>query len=196
MTTLPDVQGLRRHPPAVWRELLAIAARRGLDVDHLAAVIAQESGWNPQAENPYSHAVGLIQWMPQFAPVFGTTTDALKRMSALEQLAYVEKYFARFRQLAPRDIAIAVFLPARIGRPDSEIAFEAGSVGYRQNAGLDTDHDGRITLGEVRDATDRKLAGVGRFDVDVDTSSRSSSGWGWVVALAGVGLLARRRAGA
>jgi hypothetical protein len=203
MTTLPDVAGLRAKGAAVHRQLLAVAARRQLDVDHLAALIAHESGWNAQAENPYTHAIGLIQFMPATAALLGTSPEALRRMSELEQLAYVEAFFARVaphRALAPRDIAMAAFLPSRIGAPDEDIAFSSGSIGYDQNKALDRDRDGIITLGEVRDDVDRMLAGGGRFEVAAadapagpTSSSSTPSGGGWFLALLGLGLLARKK---
>lgn len=193
MITLPDFKGLREAGPAVQRELLAIASRRRLDVDHLAALIQHESGWNPKAENPASHAVGLIQFMPSTAKGLATTVDALRAMTTLEQLAYVEKYFEHVcpHGCAPRDIAMAGFLPSRIGHPDSEVAFERGTVGYTQNAALDRDKDGRILLGEVRDDIDKVLFGRARFVVDeapAPSSSPAKSSGGSVLGLIGLAI--------
>lgn len=46
---------------------------------------------------PGSGAIGLIQFMPSTAKGLGTSTSALKQMTAVDQLAYVEKYFAPYK---------------------------------------------------------------------------------------------------
>lgn len=180
MTTLPDVPGLRKQGPAVHRELVALAGRHGLDVDHLAALIAHESGWNPAARNPVTQAVGLIQFMPRYTrQLFGLSADQIAKLSTLEQLALVERFFAGVAQRIGHpigaDVAIAAFLPAHVGKPDGFVAFERPSKGYWQNAPLDLDKDGRITLGEVRADVARMLEGRARFEVDASSSSSSSS---------------------
>jgi hypothetical protein len=134
--------------------------------------------------------------MPATAALLGTSPDTLRRMTELEQLEYVEKYFERVapnRALAPRDVAMAVFLPSRIGHPDEDIAFSTGSIGYEQNKGLDRDKDGRITLGEVRDDVERMLAGRGRFEVEDAPFEASPSGGGWFAIAIGMALLARKK---
>src|SRR3990167_3056635 len=40
-----------------------------------------------------SGAIGLIQFMPSTAHLLGTTTEQLAQMTAVEQLAYVRRYF-------------------------------------------------------------------------------------------------------
>lgn len=167
--TLPDVPGLRAQGPDVHRRLLELADRQHLNVDRLAALIAHESGWNPRARNHLTQAVGLIQFMPRYTRrIFGVTADQIERMSTLEQLDLVEKFFATVaKSTGPigDDVAIAAFLPSYVHKPDGTIAFERGTKGYSQNAPLDRDMDGRITLGEVRRDVLRMLVGRGRFEV-------------------------------
>jgi len=170
--TLPDVPGLRKLGGAVHRRVLELAARLELSVDHLCALIAHESGWRATAVNPQTKATGLIQFMPKTARGLGTTIAAIAAMPALEQLDVVEKFFARAKagapgkQIGPRDVAMAAFLPSMIGHPDDHVAFTRGEKGYSQNAALDLDGNGELTLGEVRDDVDRMLVGRKRFDVE------------------------------
>jgi hypothetical protein len=178
IATLPDVPGLRKLGGAVHRRVLELAARLELSVDHLCALIAHESGWRANARNPLGGAIGLIQFMPPTAKGLGTTTAALGKMNALEQLVYVEKFFARAKagapgkQIGPRDVAIAAFLPSMIGHPDEHVAFRRDAPtakerkSYYDNAALDLDGNGQLTLGEVRDDVDRMLVGRKRFDVE------------------------------
>ena len=93
-----------------------------------------------------SGAVGLIQFMPTTARDLGTTPEALEAMTPEEQLDWVELYFqpyhARIDTLS--DMYMAILLPRYIGKPDDSVLFSDGHA-YRQNSGLDTDRDGKIT---------------------------------------------------
>lgn len=105
--------------PELWEGIQGVAERLDMDPRHLAAVMAFESRLNPQAVNPYSGATGLIQFMPRTAANLGTTTSALRAMTALQQLPYVERYFAGFG--GPFDtlqqVALTVFYPAYRNKP-------------------------------------------------------------------------------
>jgi hypothetical protein len=172
--TLPDVPGLRKAGNAVHRRVLELAARLGLSVDHVCALIAHESGWRANAENPQTKATGLIQFMPKTARGIGTSVTALKAMTALEQLDWVEKFFARSfakqraagEAISPRDVAMAGLGSSFIGLPDDHVAYVRGQLGYNLNATLDRNQNGELTLGEVRDDIDRMLIGRKRFDVE------------------------------
>lgn len=179
----------------VRRRLVQVCHELGLSADHVAALIAHESGWRPDAVNAASGASGLIQFMPSTARALGTTVGAIRTMSALAQLELVRRYFAPVSPLAPRDVALAAFLPSAIGRPDDAPLFHRGEAGYDQNAALDADGDGTITAGEVRARIDgvlRRAASKARLPVSGDPPS-SSAGGGLFLAglvLLGVGLLA------
>lgn len=144
--------------------LLGVAQRLGASADHIAAVMASESAgtFSPSVRNPGGGATGLIQFMPATARRLGTTTDELAKMSAEEQLAYVEKYLRPFagRMHSATDVYMAIFLPGFIGRPPSFVLGRegdetplSGGLTYGQvyagNRGFDHDHDGTITVGEV-----------------------------------------------
>lgn len=140
--------------PEFRRGLEAIAARLGLDVTPIAGVMYLESGLNPSATNPTSKATGLIQFMPRTAELLGTTVDALRGMTRVQQLPYVEAYFrpnaGRIRRNVPGDYYMAVFNPSHIGKAPDFVLYVKGTKGYEQNAGLDRDKSGAI---EVRDVT-------------------------------------------
>ncbi|AFL76216.1 hypothetical protein [Thiocystis violascens] len=111
-----------------------------------------ESGnFSPRAKNPASSATGLIQFMASTAVMLGTSTAALARMSALEQLDYVEKYF---RPLAPRvrtleDMYLAILWPKGIGKPLAWVLWATGTRAYAANRALDRNRDGRVTKAEA-----------------------------------------------
>jgi hypothetical protein len=116
--------------------------------------IAFESGetFSPNIRNAAgSGATGLIQFMPATAEDLGTTVELLSKMYATEQLDYVEKYFDRYasRIHSLSDMYMAILLPKYVGTPDSSVLFTEGGVSYRQNSGLDSNHDGKITKAEA-----------------------------------------------
>lgn len=86
----------------------------------MLVVMQAECGLNHQAVNPTSGASGLIQFMPSTARGLGTTVEAIRQMSPVQQLVYVEKYFENYkgRMHSVEDIYRVVFYPAAIGKPD------------------------------------------------------------------------------
>jgi tape measure domain-containing protein len=125
-----------------------------VDPNKVMNVMAFESKLNPAAKNPKSSASGLIQFMDDTATAFKTTTDKLRSMSAIDQLEYVEKYFAQFRQLmdSQEELYTAVLRGRPIGDPDRVLFKNAkGKAGraYRANRALDADESGTITTREA-----------------------------------------------
>jgi len=103
-----------------------------------------------------SGAVGLIQFMPRTAQDLGVTTFFLASLSNVEQLDWVEKYI--HRQLANiartaikdyDDLYLLVFYPVAVGKPDFYTIPLAG-IGYTQNAGIDINKDGVITVADFK----------------------------------------------
>jgi hypothetical protein len=109
-----------------------------------------------------SGATGLIQFMPSTAVGLGTTVAALAKMTAEEQLKYVYDYFkpyaGRIRNLG--DLYMAILWPKGVGQPDSYVLFDRSKTPttFRQNAGLDTNHDGLVTRAECLVKVNQKLA--------------------------------------
>lgn len=135
--------------------------------DDLMACMAWESDntFSPSILNKAgSGATGLIQFMPTTAVGLGTTTAALARMTAEDQLNFVFKYFrpfkGRLRNLG--DVYMAILWPGGVGQADSYVLWEKGKrpTTYRQNAGLDVNKDGRITRAEaVQKVSERRALG-------------------------------------
>ena len=130
-------------------ELNRVSSKFNVNPLDMLALMRSESGLNPQAVNPNGGATGLIQFMPNTARNLGTTTEALKNMSAAEQMKYVEKYFDSVRlpsgSSAGRLYAF-VFLP---GRANREVLTSRGEAYYDNNVRLDMDRDGNITITDL-----------------------------------------------
>src|SRR5215467_7789917 len=88
-----------RDQPNFWIELQAIAQRLKTESAWLLNVMASESLFNPTARNglPGQTATGLLQFIEKTAQRMGTTTEAVRRMSPVEQLRLVEIYLTPFR---------------------------------------------------------------------------------------------------
>src|SRR5690554_2745455 len=159
---IQGVQGSPHVTPAFIAEVEAMAQRLGTQPEYLLAVMSFESGFRPDIRNQAgSGATGLIQFMPATASELGTSTDALARMSAVDQLQYVERYFNNRSDPGDLNTLEGVYTTVLHGSPkpdpDSTL-FSQGTAAYRMNAPLDLNRDGRITAGEatqfVRDRID------------------------------------------
>ena len=131
-----------------------VAERVQCDYKDLLAVMYAESALNPAAVNEDGGATGLIQFMPKTAREYGTTTEELEKMSAIEQLPYVEAFLKRAKKrrgfegqyLSAGDLYALVFLPARSKR---EVLCVKGESYYRHNKSTDLNKDEKITKSEL-----------------------------------------------
>jgi len=143
------------------RKVIEISAELGIDPNFLMAAMAFESArtFSASIQNPYSGAVGLIQFMPGTAKGLGTSTAALKKMTPLAQLDYVRRYFlpskGELRDLS--DVYMAILWPRAVGRLSSYVLFAQGSNEYKQNKGLDVNNDGVVTKVEAANLVQQHL---------------------------------------
>lgn len=133
-----------------------IASNLNIDPNWLMAVMAFETGrsFKSYSKNPRSSATGLIQFIESTARDLGTSTAELARMSEIEQLDWVEKYFNQYKSKIRNigDAYMAVFMPAKgIGKPDDFVLIDQATqpIAYHQNRELDKNQDGKITRGEA-----------------------------------------------
>jgi len=152
--TVPLAWGAKVSP-AFRDKIRAMSGRLGCDPSDMMTAEAWESGrtFSPSVKNMAgSGAIGLIQFMPATAIALGTTVAALALMSAEEQLDWVEKYFQPYKgKLATlADLYMAILWPAGVGKPMEFVLWDQASrpTTFRQNAGLDINHDGAITKAE------------------------------------------------
>ncbi|NBP57178.1 hypothetical protein EBU71_11730, partial [bacterium] len=95
---------------------------------------------------------------PKTAERLGTSVEELRTISAVDQLDYVYRYFKMVGVkpgMDAGDLYMAVFMPKYVGHPDDTVLGQQGANGfsgkvYAQNAGLDKDRDGAITVGDVK----------------------------------------------
>lgn len=148
------IPGLEKTSPAFRQKATQVATRLGMNPEHLFQIMSFETGgtFSPSQRNlAGSSGTGLIQFMDDTAKSLGTSTDELSRMSAEDQLDYVERYFQPYRgKLNTLDNAyLAVLHPKSIGKTHTETLFPAESRNYGPNKGLDKEGKGFVTVGDA-----------------------------------------------
>jgi len=149
-----------------------VSARLGINPNWLMAIMNWESArtFSSSVQNPYTNATGLIQFMPATAIDLGTTVDQLKRMSEIEQLEWVYKYYVRYRSKLKSytDLYLTTFYPVAVGKPSN---YTLGTSDYRihkiaeQNPAFDVNKDNKITKGEIESVMLKKIPSnwIGEF---------------------------------
>ncbi|MBX2881131.1 MAG: LysM peptidoglycan-binding domain-containing protein [Granulosicoccus sp.] len=163
-----QIQGLANNPnvtPAFISEVEAMAERLGAKPEHLLAVMSFETGgsFSPSERN-FIGATGLIQFIPSTARGLGTSTAELARMSPVEQLEFVEKYFAQPQYAGKLGTLEGVYSSVLSGTAtpdpnDTLPGFVRGRPAYSSNSPLDYNNDGRITSGEATSQVAARMFG-------------------------------------
>lgn len=179
----PDLSPAFFETIAHVAERIADANQDPRDVEgRMLCVMMSESGVHAAARNPGSEASGLIQFMPSTLERLGWERgpEAFRRLSAADQLPFVEAYFwpHRGKVVSTAAAYVVTFLPADVdhaGDPDFVLVAKGGRRGwaFAQNAAFDANHDARITVGELDQAIERQCRGP-RWEEIV---SRSGIGW-------------------
>lgn len=141
-----------------------VSNRLNINPNWLMAIMYFESAktFNPAIQNPYTNATGLIQFMPQTATELGTSIAALKNMSAVEQLEYVYKYYARYKSKLKSyiDLYLTTFFPLAVGKSD-DFVLETNNIPAsliaNQNPVFDLNNDNVVTVGEIKSVMLEKI---------------------------------------
>lgn len=153
MPNLANVPGIENTSDSFREKVVKIAANIEVDPNFLMAIMSFESGatFSPKVKNKQSGATGLIQFMEKTAQGLGTTTAKLAKMSAEDQLDFVEAHFKPFKGKLKtiEDAYMAVLYPKGVGKGKDFVLFKKGTKNYKQNSGLDLNGDGEITVGEA-----------------------------------------------
>lgn len=135
------------------------------NADDLMSCMAFETGetFSPTIKNgagaPY---YGLIQFGEAAAKDAGTSTMALLKMTAEQQLDYVYAFFKPYagKLKTTSDIYMRILWPAAVGKSEDYVLFKESdtkSKAYIQNKGLDIDRNGVITKAEAASKVAQKL---------------------------------------
>lgn len=135
----------------------------------MMSVQMSEAGVRANAHNPNGDASGLIQFMPKTLTNLGWFQghEAFRKLSAVEQLPFVEKYYKPYvgHLDSVGGLYVATFLPAFISHAtdkDFVLTAKNGPLGwaYGPNAVFDKNKDFAITVGELEDAVRRNCVGA------------------------------------
>lgn len=155
---LNKVQGDRN---AFEKKVKSIAFNIGIDPNELMFIMDFETAgtFSPSIKNPGSSATGLIGFLDSTARDLGTTVEELRKMSALKQLSYVEKYFLKqkYRHGAPKDFVdtyLAVLYPISTTKDDS---YRFPSDVVFSNPIFDLNKDKILTKGELRKFLEQRV---------------------------------------
>lgn len=196
MYELPRFYGLEKRSDLDRRQFVRVLSSAGYDPVGIGAVIQMESArsWDPSKKGPAGafsmapgYPVGLIQFAPQTARTLGTSTAALERMSFVEQLPYVVKYYDGFGGPSKFNRPGDYYLAGWGARPETSdgvvLATRENDVKKRYfwNSSLDTNKDGKILASELRGLVNRTIAaarerGVYLVDETAPLPSMSPSG--------------------
>lgn len=173
--------------PGFYQKLLEVADAVQMKPEDILNVMAVESGINPTAHNPGGDASGLLQFMPATLRNLGFQGSHadFRSLSAEDQLDYVKKlilsnmryngapftsaaqyYVANFLPVALKLPGIRANDPQTIivaKNPDQPhlpgISTQQEAIFYKSNPGLDFDHDGVITYGDIQNVLKRAAGG-------------------------------------
>jgi len=145
---------------------LSVKAKVSIDPDWLMFLMNHESAgtFSPSIKNKQG-AIGLIQIMPKTAIALNTTVEALAKLSAVEQLDWVYKYYYSFMYLSPKslhDMGLVTFYPLAVKKPMSYIIGSEKGPDYaalvaKQNPSLDFDKKPPISKLDYYNAINKKI---------------------------------------
>jgi hypothetical protein len=156
--------GAKITNPQFKIKVITICERLRIDPNHLMACMYNESMLDPAKPNIKDGkvvAIGLIQFMESTAHLLGTSIAALGKMTEVQQLDFVEKFFAphkgRLKNVA--DLYSAMFCVFAIGKGDEFVCYSKNGVTHGDkyygpqywewNKWFDHNGDGDITKFEV-----------------------------------------------
>lgn len=185
MATRPRLSGAEKLPNSFWTAYHQMCDRHGWDAGAIAAVMHIESGFQPDAGinqwSPKRTASGLIQFIETTARGLGAepttipppgldgskgegrawATWTILKMSAEDQLDYVEAYFERAganSSWRPVDYYCATW-GTGAGQSLATVLAMRGDDEYEANKALDANSDGRITIADLAEFIDKHYPG-------------------------------------
>lgn len=191
-------------------KVISISKDLLVNPDWLMLIFMKESGINPEAQNPITRSVGLIQFMPNTAKSLGTNVYELKQMSGVRQLDYVRAFYSQFDTNDFRsftDLYLAAFFPAALGQ-DNDFVIQTRNISaqtiYDQNPAIArySDERGIITVGDFKKYTKAAIKEANlnyyramKYDIFLiwAKNKKLSLGFGVIMLMAGVGTFLYQR---
>jgi hypothetical protein len=126
----------------------------GVPASELQGVVTGESGGRTSVKNPDGSASGIFQITEDAAKDLGTTTEKIRAMSEVEQVALYGKYLKRWGYKPGIPLAIMQAAPSKAkgwDGTDEYVLYEKGTSGWEQNpAWRDKLNNDDVTVGSVK----------------------------------------------
>ena len=157
---------------AILAKLNEIVAPLGVPYTYLVALIHFETGgsMHPSTKNPNTSATGLIQFMASTARSLGTSVESLAKMSVLNQLEYVKKYFLQFKPLEKTNTISKLYLLVLRGQVVTEANEQVMLTGFFGTYDNPKKTSGGFSLRQARALYDEKgimtLANIQKYFSD------------------------------
>ncbi|MEZ4827365.1 MAG: transglycosylase SLT domain-containing protein [Bacteroidia bacterium] len=132
-----------------------IAGMLKVPPEWLMAVMYSESKFDAAVLNHRgSGATGLIQFMPAAAEDLNVSLQRIRKMNHLQQLEYVYLYLEQVRERygdyeSLADLYLAILYPKARKQDYCYTLYAKPGKSYDQNAGLDENKDGRVTVSDI-----------------------------------------------
>lgn len=143
-----------------WKWIVLSSQELETQPEFIALIIQHESHFKTTATNPYSNAVGLIQFMPSTLKWMGYSTDSVYNMNFEQQMKLVVDYYKKFKGYNfdnPIKLFLTTFYPygLRVWNNEDYIFGSEKSMNYAYkvasiNNGFDLNKDGLITMKEYK----------------------------------------------
>lgn len=159
----PKIVVLKTEAEVFVDSIKASAKRLKVPYKWLLTICYNESMFNAKAKNKYSTATGIIQFTEGTAKLLGTSTAKLRKMSAVQQIPYAEKYFQKGIDkygyfLSVTDMYLWCLLPdmRRFATQPYKAVLIKGDSYYAINKGLDEDKNGMVQIYELTNRLSKK----------------------------------------
>ncbi|MDX2247770.1 MAG: transglycosylase SLT domain-containing protein [Bacteroidia bacterium] len=132
-----------------------IAGMLNIPPEWLMAVMYSESKFDATVLNHKgSGATGLIQFMPSAADDLNVSLQRIRKMNHLQQLEYVYLYLEQVRERygdyeSLADLYLAILYPKARKQDYCYTLYAQPGKSYEQNAGLDENKDGSVTVSDI-----------------------------------------------
>lgn len=181
--------------PSFYRAWVTQLLAAGLDPFAVARVAYAETGMRQRATDASSNAGGIFPFMPATLKGLGWTgtPEEFRNLTPEQQVPYVVRYLKPYAPSLKNDglVYVATFLPAYL---------KAASAGgdsyafpdkyYKDNAILDRNHDGVITVGDLRAHLAIQDVGARYEEIAANVRALAPAAGLSLAAIAGVGLVA------
>ena len=162
------------NDPEFDKRLSQVADNLNIDKKVFRDIIRFETAgtFSPSKRDPKNISVGLIGFTEKTANRLGTTRDELAKMSAVEQLDYVEKYYKRLKLKPHSDLGtiyMMTFLPAFAYSPDDTVIGQRGGGPLKLPSGSES----KLTLDQIWQANPVFGKSVGRDQFTVGDVKRT-----------------------